>query len=207
PNGEAASILPEGAKEIIFKAFNRQNIVFHLDDGRWADSKSDIIPFDNLTEGNWNSPNNELIKIYEQYFLNNNSWRPGVFHYGVALYQCDLANGNAFRTNSFQISTNGLESKAKQISTGSRDIVYATAYMHELGHTLNLNYLLGHSTDGYYPWQLLWWKARPYKSIMNYGYMYGLIFRNFCDYSNGQHGKNDFDDWSNIDFSYFDQFN
>jgi len=208
PNGEAASILPEGAKELLFKAFNRQNIVFHLDDGRWEDSKSDIIPFDELTEGDRYAPKNELIEIYEQYFLNNSNsnWRAGVFHYGVVLYQCDIAKGNAFRSNSFQISSKGMKLKTKNLFTGNRDIVYATSYMHELGHTLNLNYLLGHSPDATHPWQPLWWKARPYKSIMNYGYMYGIIFKNFCDYSNGQHGKNDFDDWSNIDFSYFDQF-
>ncbi|MCJ7570610.1 MAG: hypothetical protein MUO82_01865, partial [Candidatus Thermoplasmatota archaeon] len=86
----------------------------------------------------------------------------------------------------------------------NRDVVYTSAYMHELGHTLGLNWLLGHETGGYYPWQSLWWKARPYKSVMNYGYMYGAIW-NLVDYSDGSHGKNDFDDWSNIDFDFFEQ--
>ena len=39
---------------------------------------------------------------------------------------------------------------------------------------------------------------------MNYGYMYGTIW-NLVDYSDGSHGKNDFDDWSNINFGYFEQ--
>ncbi|MEA2055876.1 MAG: hypothetical protein U9O49_03485 [Candidatus Thermoplasmatota archaeon] len=33
---------------------------------------------------------------------------------------------------------------------------------------------------------------------MNYGWMY-----QFVDYSDGPHGKNDFDDWSNIDLTLF----
>jgi hypothetical protein len=38
---------------------------------------------------------------------------------------------------------------------------------------------------------------------MNYGYMYGSIW-NLVDYSDGSRGKNDFDDWNNIDYSYFE---
>ncbi len=208
PNGEPASLLPENSKELIITAFNRQNIVFHLDDGTWEDTCSDMIPFDAETNGDWSVENNELQRLYEKYFLNNtedSSWRKGIFHYGVVIRQSSVVNGNAFGSNRFQISAKGLNKKALNPLTGSKDLVFATAYMHELGHSLGLTWLGGHSTDAYYPWQILWWKYRPYKSIMNYGYMYGLWgYWDFCDYSDGSNGKNDFDDWNNIDYGYFE---
>lgn len=49
----------------------------------------------------------------------------------------------------------------------------------------------------------LWWKFRPYKSIMNYGHIYCFLY-DLVDYSDGSRGKNDFDDWSNLDLLYFE---
>ncbi|MBS3802640.1 MAG: hypothetical protein KGY65_07815 [Candidatus Thermoplasmatota archaeon] len=206
PNGERASALSEESKELMKKAFNRQNILLHLDDGTWEHTGSDMIPFDPLTDGSWNVPNNELDQIYQQYFIQNapDDWRFTVFHYGVVIYQSSVVNGNAFGANRFQISAKGVRQKARlpfPIS-GDKDVVMASAYMHELGHSLGLMWLGGHSRDAYYPWQPLWWKFRPYRSLMNYGYMYGSIW-NLIDYSDGSRGKNDFDDWSNIDYYYF----
>jgi hypothetical protein len=202
PNGEPESIFPEGAKELIKKAFNRQNIVFHLDDGQMGGSE--MIPFDNEGE---NTDHGESQEIYENYFVHNDpdNWRRGVFHYGIVMYNASFP-GFCFRSNAFQISSKGMEEKAKIPFpfTGNRDVVYASAYMHELGHSLGLTWLLGHSRAAYDPLQILWWKARPYRSIMNYGYMYGFIW-NLVDYSDGSRGKNDFNDWANIDFSYFEE--
>jgi len=72
--------------------------------------------------------------------------------------------------------------------------------MHECGHTFDFNPIGGHDRDSYYPWQLGWWKWRPYKSCMNYGYIYTMI-----DYSDGSRGKYDFNDWSpdRLDLTYF----
>lgn len=204
PNGQPASILTKESQEYMYKAFNRQNIVLYIDDGSaWENSGSDMIPFDEITN------DDELDSIYEEYFVNdsNYSWKRGIFHYGVVIYQSSVVNGNAFGSNRYQISAKGLIEKAKLPVplTGNKDLVFATAYMHELGHSLGLMWLGGHTTDAYYPWQPLWWKFRPYKSIMNYGYMFGSIYTTFCDYSDGSRGKNDFDDWNNIDFDYFEQ--
>lgn len=208
PNGEPASVLSDTSKELMEKSFSRQNILLHLDDGTWSNTGSDMIPFDVETEASWDTPNNELDRIYQRYFLNNapDDWRTGVFHYGVVIYQSSVVNGNAFGSNRFQISAKGLAKKARMPFplTGDKDVVFASAYMHELGHSLGLMWLLGHDGGGYYIWQPLWWKSRPYRSIMNYGYMYGTIC-NLVDYSDGSRGKNDFDDWSNIDYSYFEE--
>ncbi len=203
-NNEIASILPDGAKELMYKAFNRQNIVLHIDDGSLEDSGSEMIPFDNIGE---NTNQQELNLMYDKYFLHGDeeNWRAGVFHYGLVVYNASYP-GFVFRRDAYQISSKHMEKKDRlpYPLVGNRDVIYASAYMHELGHTLGLNWLLGHEKNGYYPWQPLWWKARPYKSIMNYGYMYGAIW-NIVDYSDGSHGKNDFDDWSNINFEYFEQ--
>lgn len=202
---EKESILPDGSKHLIRNAFNRQNIVFHLDDGTWdGETGTEIVPFDDVGEqSTWE----EVNSIYEDYFLHNNenNWRRGVFHYGVVIYNAEGASGYCFRPDAFQISRVGLEKKVRSPVCGSKDVVYASAYMHELGHSLGLMFLGGHSRDAYFPWQPLWWKFRPYKSIMNYGYMYGFL-HNLVDYSDGSRGKNDFNDWANIDFYYFQSY-
>jgi hypothetical protein len=82
-----------------------------------------------------------------------------------------------------------------------RDVVYASAYMHECGHSLAIYHGNTPGCDdqeGKYPWQLNWWKWLPYKSVMNYGYMYRIV-----DYSDGSRGKNDFNDWARLDLAYF----
>ena len=201
PNGEPASIFPEASKELLRTAFNQHNVVYHLDDGSHEDSGSDMIPFDNLTTMDWFSENNELEKIYDDYFLHGNpdNWRRGIFHYGVVVYQCSMANGNAFGANSYQISSNGLNEKAKSLPWLKRDIVFASAYMHECGHTLNIENAAVDDQNSGSPFMLNYWKWRPYKSVMNYGYTFRMV-----DYSDGSRGKNDFNDWSSMDLTAFE---
>jgi hypothetical protein len=200
PEGEI-NIFPEGAKELLRTAYDRKNVVFHLDDGCMGGS--DIIPFDDTTE------NNELQNIYWNYFLHRdvNNWRRGVFHYGLMVYFAP-PGGHAFwggvgpYLDSFVISTHYFEQKKVIPKTQhKRNIVYASAYMHECGHTLGIfhgNTPGCDDQDGKYIWQKDWWKWRPYKSVMNYGYMYLMV-----DYSDGSRGKNDFDDWGRIDLTSF----
>jgi len=192
-NGDSiqASTLPEGSKELLYTAYDRQNIVYHLDDGSMGGGET--IPFDEEIG------QNELGNIYQNYFLHNaeDNWRRGVFHYGVLIYSSSWVAGAAFRSNSFYITSRGHEKKANEPLL-DRDTVYASAYMHETGHTFGFNPIGGHDRDSFYPWQINWWKWRPYRSCMNYGYMYTSV-----DYSDGSRGKNDFDDWDRIDLTYF----
>jgi hypothetical protein len=192
PTGQK-SLMPDGSKEILYTAHNRQNVVYHLDDGSWEDTGSDMIPFDESTN------NQELQSIYNQYFLQGENWRRGVFHYGVLIYQSEWVNGNAFGSNRFQVSANGMEDKASSSSFLNRDTVYASAYMHENGHTLGFWPVPGHNRRSYYPWQMGWWLARPYKSCMNYGYMYTSV-----DYSDGSRLIRDYDDWTRMDLTSFE---
>ena len=198
PTGEK-SILPEESKELLRTVYDRRNIVYHLDDG---DMKgSDMIPFEELSEYD------SLQRMYWKYFLNEdvNNWRRGVFHYGLVVYQAPH-NGFVFwggigpYLDSFQISSKGMEEKSSKFLL-EKNTVYASAYMHETGHTLGIfngNTPGCDDNSGAYPWQLNWWRWRPYKSVMNYGYMYQMV-----DYSDGSRGKNDFDDWNRIDLTYF----
>jgi hypothetical protein len=198
PNGEPESLLPQGSKDLIRDAFGRQNVVFHLDDGFMGGGE--MIPFDSQGE---NTTYEELIDIYNDYFLHGdeNNWRQGVFHYGLVVYNATYP-GFVFRPDSYQISSKGMEKKILlNRNEEKRDIVYASAYMHECGHTLGIfhgNTPGCDDQDGKYIWQKNWWKWRPYKSVMNYGYMYLMV-----DYSDGSRGKNDFDDWNRIDLTYF----
>jgi hypothetical protein len=193
PQGEK-SLFPEESKELLYTAYNRQNLVYHLDDGSWEGSGSDIIPFDELST--WR----ELDPIYFNYFLHGDpqNWRRGIFHYGVLIYQYDGPPGCAFGPNCFQISSKLLDEKA-QIPFFERNEVYASVYMHETGHTLGFWPIPGHNRRSGAPWKIGWWLTRTYKSCMNYGYMYYTV-----DYSDGSRLIRDYDDWSRMDLSYFE---
>ncbi len=197
PNGEPASIFPEESKEMLRTAYNRYNVVYHLDDGSWeTNSGAEMIPF--VEECDYY----DLIDIYENYFLHNDedTWRKGIFHYGLVIHGSWSAAGMAFRPDAYVIASRGHEKKSKTLYL-DREIVYASAYMHECGHTLGIYHGNTPGCDdreGMYPWQLNFWKWRPYKSVMNYGYMYKML-----DYSDGSGGKNDFDDWDRLDFTSF----
>ncbi|UCF12667.1 MAG: hypothetical protein JSW06_11670, partial [Thermoplasmatales archaeon] len=190
PNGEK-TYFPENSGEIIQTAFNRQNIVFHLDYGSMGGH--DIIPF------NEKVGEDELDDFYYNFFLhgNFNNWRRGVFHYGVVVYRSTSAAGYVFRRNAFQISSFGHENIASEKSWAIKDIVYASAYMHELGHTFGFWPIPGHTRGGGIIGYLI---NRPYKSCMNYGYMYYTV-----DYSDGSRTSPDLDDWSRMNLAHFER--
>ena len=191
PNGEQTYFLI-AAKELIQTAFDRQNIVYHLDMGEMGGY--DLVPFDA------DIGRNDLNNIYVNYFLHNDNdnWRRGVFHYGLVTYNEDPC-GYMFRTNAYQIASTGMEKKLSTYPFLDRDIIYASAYMHELGHTLAFNPIPGHDAFSKTPWQVGYWINKPYKSCMNYAWMYTLV-----DYSDGSRANPDIDDWNRIDYDSFE---
>jgi len=200
PNGEITEF-PRDSKELLRTAYDRQNIVYHLDDGCMGGGER--IPFDD------SATDEEIKQIYWNYFLHKDedNWRCGVFHYGLVIYNAERFPGFGFWggvkpvIDSYQISALGMNKKAN-LPYLKRDIVYASAYMHECGHTLGIfhgNTPGCDDQEGKYPWQANWWRWLSYKSVMNYGYMYQMV-----DYSDGSRGKNDFDDWDRIDFNFFE---
>ncbi len=195
PNGEQ-TVFPYGSVELLRDAYHKHNWMYHFDDGDIGEGGGELIPFDEETN------DSELGDIYNEYFLHGNEsfWRRGIFHYGLFIYNYHLHGGNAFGTNAFQISSNYLEDKVK-IPHLKRDIVYASAFMHETGHTLGIFHFNTPGCDDQmskFPYQKNFWMWRPYKSVMNYGYMYKMV-----DYSDGSHGQNDFDDWNRMDLTFF----
>lgn len=195
PNGETSQ-LPEHSGELIKTSFDRQNIIYHLDNGTMGGH--DIIPFIEQVD------HQSLDQIYTTYFLHGdpNNWRRSVFHYGVVVYSSVSAAGYIFRPNAYQISASGHEKLINDNPSYDRDIVYASAYMHELGHTFGYSPIPGHNRLTGLIGLFDWLRSRPYVSCMNYGYMYIMV-----DYSDGSRRAPDLDDWdpSRMRFSYFEQ--
>jgi len=147
------------------------------------------------------SKRSELDMTYYNYFLHGDeeNWRRGVFHYGIVTYNVDSAPGWMFRSNAFQLASLGMEDLTRYAFL-ERDIIYASGYMHELGHTFDFYPIPGHNQVSQYPWQIGYWINRPYKSCMNYGWVYTLV-----DYSDGSHMSPDIDDWERIDYDAFER--
>jgi hypothetical protein len=73
--------------------------------------------------------------------------------------------------------------------------------MHELGHNLGLfvdDCGGNDNTAATRPWYREFYEYWNYKSCMNYRYTYAIL-----DYSDGQNGRNDYDDWGNLQFDFF----
>jgi hypothetical protein len=187
PNGEK-TYFPGKARELIYNAFNRQNIVLHIDMGEMGGYE--IIPF--VEEVSYFG----FYGLYQDYFLHGdkNNWRRGVFHYGVVVHGSEGAAGYMFRYNAFQVSSKGHEKLANENPWYSRNVVYASAYMHELGHTFNFNPIPGHDINADCD------EVRPYKSCMSYCWMYKIV-----DYSDGSREEPDIDDWNRIDYRFFER--
>jgi len=195
PNGEQ-TLFPPHAKDLIKTSFDRQNIVYHLDNGTMGGHE--LIPFQEKVDGH------DIDQIYYDYFLHSdpNNWRRGIFHYGLVVYSSTSAAGYMFRPNAYQISAKGHEKLINENPNFQRDIVYASAYMHELGHTLGLMYCPGHNRLDGLIGLIDYFRCRSYVSCMNYGYMYIMI-----DFSDGHRRSPDLDDWdpSRMRFDFFEQ--
>jgi hypothetical protein len=205
PNGEE-SIVPEDTSELLKLPFHRRNIVFFIDIG--YENGGEVIAFDDETD------QSEVIEIYNEYFQykNNKSWRRSVFHYGFFVYLIK-PNGFAFSgngaqfwgygpgTNSFVISSKNMI-RLSEKTQKSVAYIYASSIMHETGHNFGIRWGHPFGCDARFsikPWQIGFWLFLNYKSIMNYIYTYSIL-----DFSDGSHGRRDFNDWDNLDFSHFE---
>jgi len=213
PKGQGSSV-PVGAFDLLRDSYAKHNIVWHIDDGRLGGGE--LIPFnDNISQ-------EDLSAYYWNYFMHGDAhnWRRGVFRWCIVAYNGSTwANGFAFSSringsfalDCFFLSSKTLDSKVKQFplidslirrtfnSEKQRALVYAGGIMHETGHTLNVQAPGCDCQDGIWPWQINFYRYGPYKSVMNYRY----IFTDLVDYSDGSRGKNDYDDWGTIDLAYF----
>jgi parallel beta-helix repeat protein len=181
--------------EKIIDKFKENNISFHVDVGNLGCGEE--IPYKS------NFSFSDLRDLYWKYFLGNdlNNPRKGIFHYCLV---CDYGPGPGFafigwdHLDSFLISAQMIKDRNPYFN---RDRIIIGGSMHELGHTLGLNvddFGGNDNTIATLIFNKQWWKYQNYRSCMNYRYTYKIL-----DYSNGENGKGDFDDWDNFDFQFF----
>ncbi len=185
----------EASIEDLKKVFEKHNVTLHVDLGELGGGEE--IPYrDSFTFS-------KLVDLYWTYFLHNNLNNPrkGVFRYCVI---CNNGPGPGFacinwdNLDAFIISADMLQANQPRYS---REYLIIHGILHELGHTL------GVTVDDYtgidnivatWPWSKEYWKHRNYRSVMNYWYTYKVF-----DYSDGSHGRGDYDDWGNFNLSFF----
>ncbi len=191
--------LPEKSKQLLYSSFTRHNIMMHIDDGSMGGG-GELIPYKKkITYHDTND-------IYWKYFLHNNmlNERKGVFHYVIfCSYGAITRGGYSFQgldnLDGFVLAIQYIYNW--RVRESQRELSTASLFMHELGHNLGLfEYTFGGiDNESCNTFQHEgWWKYANYKSCLNYRYAFSLV-----DYSDGSHGRNDYDDWDNIDLTFF----
>jgi nitrous oxidase accessory protein NosD len=194
-NPDVSNVLPQKFVEQMKDRFGEHNISLHVDQGELTGGEE--IPY--ITNFDFS----ELVDLYWDYFLHNdlNNPRKNIFHYGII---CDEGPGNGFafigwaHLNSFCISANEL---VKNQPFFERGWLITCGSMHELGHTLGLIADDFRGIDNQATIYLKYtdfWYCRNYKSCMNYRYTYSIL-----DYSDGNNGKIDYNDWGGMEFVFF----
>ncbi|MCX6663881.1 MAG: right-handed parallel beta-helix repeat-containing protein [Euryarchaeota archaeon] len=149
----------------------------------------------------------DLINLYWDYFLHNdlNNPRQRIFHYGLI---CDYTEGPGFAVvgwdslNSFVIGAQLLGEKYPHYR---REWLAMTSAMHETGHTFGLIVTKYNGIDNHMTMKPIYkefWFYSNYRSLLNYVYTFAMM-----DFSDGSHGRGDFNDWGNLDFSFFKNTN
>ena len=145
----------------------------------------------------------DLIDIYWDYFLHNDLSNPrkNIFHYALV---CDEGPSTGFEfigwahCNALCISSEILKLLYSDY-TYQRLIILGV--MHELGHTFGLfsdDFGGNDNRAAVEPFYKDYYIYSDYKSVMNYRYFLSIL-----DYSDGNNGSVDFDDWGNLDYSFF----
>lgn len=186
---------PEKELTQMKEAFARHDITLHVDCGEFGGGE-ELPSRPYITYA-------DIITLYWDFFLHNdlNNQRQNIFHYGLI---CDHTEGPGFAVigwnhlNGFVV---GAQSLSERYPFYTRGKVSMAVTMHELGHTFGLIVTKNNGVDNhmtYNPIYKEFWMYLPYRSIMSYQYTYSIM-----DYSDGSRGRNDYDDWGNLDFSFF----
>jgi len=148
--------------------------------------------------------------LYWDYFLHNDLDNPrkGIFHYALISDTIDEFYEGFVFVGWDHLDMIGMA--MKQISERhkftKKEQLIVQGITHELGHTMGLfidDYDgIDNDESGKSSTSLEKVKYRNYKSVMNYRYIYDLF-----SYSDGSHGREDFNDWENLDFSFFKDTN
>ena len=179
-------------KELV-EIFENKSINLHVDIGEFGGGEE--IPYCDIQFSF-----SRLRDLYWNYFLHNdlNNPRKGIFRYGVICKYCPDLNFPFIawdHLDTFAISAEWTKEVNPYISM---DRLIVGGITHHLGHTLGLladTYNGIDNVDTAKLFSIQWWKYRNYKSCMNYNWKYKIF-----SFSDGSHGRGDFDDWSSMDF-------
>jgi len=196
-NKSANKPVDENSNQLI-EIFLEHNISLHIDNGSLGGGE--MIPY--ISDFSMS----DLRDLYWDYFLHNdlNNPRKGIFHwclvsdYGPQPGMPGFAVIGWDHLDSFEISAQRLKEKRFYKSRG---YIISCITMHELGHNLGLvvdDFIGIDNNIAAFPFVLEVLKISRYKSCLNYLYTYSIL-----DYSDGSHGGNDFDDWNNLDLTFF----
>ena len=172
--------LPSVVKTILFNRFDAQDIELHIDDGSMGGGGDVVNHINEISQA-------QATNYKNTYFYNQNPEREDIFHWALI----------AHRWHDDPDSTLGITQGRDGflVFDGNHDFVseVACTFMHELGHNLGLTQARfpgsGIDNDDF--------SMEEYPSSMNYNSHDEVI------YSDGTHSTNDFDDWGNIDLTYF----
>lgn len=191
---------PEVFVDKLISIFKNKNISLHIDIGHLGGGEE--IPSIPSTFSYA-----KLVDLYWCYFLHNDLKNPrkDIFHYGIICNYCPDSNFPFFgwdQLDSFAISGQLLKEQHPFIDIGC---LVVGASVHHLGHTMGLLADTHGGIDNIgtiIPFTIQWWKYRNYKSCMNYYYKYKIF-----SFSDGTHGRGDFNDWENLNFTFFKNSN
>ena len=181
------------AKEI----FKENKISLHIDIGNLDGGEE--IPYSAINSAS------EFRDIYWEYFLENDIDNPrkGIFHYAIVVDEIEeIYPGFVF------VGLNNLDTIGLATKNGEKSYWYVDkgklitgGIIHELGHSMglliddhggidNLGSVKFFTKEGF--------MYKNYFSCLNYRYVYLLL-----GFSDGSHGRGDFDDYSNLDYNFF----
>ncbi len=181
------------AKEI----FKEKEISLHIDTGELDGGEE--IPYSSINSAS------DFRDIYWDYFLENDIDNPrkGIFHYAIVVDEIEEIYPGFVFVGLNNLDTIGLATKnsEKNYWYVDKGKLITGGIIHELGHSMglliddhggidNLGSVKFFTKEG--------WMYKNYFSCLNYRYVYLLL-----GFSDGSHGRGDFDDYSNLDYSFF----
>jgi hypothetical protein len=198
----------EESQQMLMDRFNDHGITVHIDDGCMGGG-GEILPFGvpgevvdsrEYEEGAFHQEKGLIAEYYHNKFADE---RKGIFRYCVIAHGGGWAHAQDYKGyyDCMCIPVNKEFYKnifMAPIGTPRiKRIGLAVSMLHELGHTLGFNLTYHGGVDNLSEGAEEMWKN--YRSCMTYLTWWERYF----DYSDGTHGENDKDDWSNLDLAYF----